>query len=1097
MSADLTKLVELMKADMEENLLIQRNPWIRNDVMLFDDIFLPVKISHLDNSTLGDYTELFAENTNLSSNVSKRRKLNRKLIWLLGEPGIGKSTLVEKIAYDWAVSEWNMFELVMLVPLKRIHPDDSVDCIFLNEDATPSVFANDLLTFDINDLLEKNGEKCLLIFDGFDEMSSEHRTIMQILKGSKYRNCNVLVTSRPNMVSNIPLPFFTKGLVANVDGFTEDQAKMYTEKMLQQKEKVNAVMKFTQENQSIGLHEMWRYPVLLLFLCILVDDCGFDLNDTSVSLTKLIYKLMKCLYKRYVKKIGKEIYMEQCRELLKKLGRIALKGLRTGKLLFTKGEIEQEAGIDAFQNGIIIGYQDKKVPIDAPAYYRVSFLHSIVHEYLAALYMMQELNESDRRIEDLWPGPWDQETARNVPLLLTFLGDLAMTDKWPKGKGKLMATCEKKFNQETLDLNGRQIGSTGFDFLAEVLGKCGKTDNLIISKARLHDDTYAIPKLVSTMSPSIKTLTFDQCIFVERTASQQLPPRSMNAIHVQFANCPVPPTALNTLITVQNSVHTLAVIIDEIKDSQTEGELRVFYRSIVKLLSCRLASLEHFLIDGGSCVKVTDTIWPVHARVLDEVFQSYENANGPLLFSGNMPDLRTLDISNTNIPKVLMNIIMDCLDGRKNLKKLKISAIMNSRGESHAGLTYKLLSQKSPVLEEFIWNDVSDWMVKRHMSNQDYQSMIESNYIEILTTIEESRYNSEIAENCLPQIKHVDFSLNYSMPPFEIKHFLEAVQGNSTLTEMRLNNMWLPHFMPALQCGFPLLEILIFNFLVGIEMDKSPLPDESHVCTLPKLGSLSFSNLYHKAKVSKNLLRQFFIAIQCSIYMTFLDISGQDAGGNLDYLFGQHGLPELIAFHANDCKLVPRDIEILGSAACRGTLTKLRVLSLKDNVHIRNCGRSLPDRSYVPLLTEVTPHDLWPEQYFRPCAPSRGTPLIPLMSIATNSGQDTHDEYCPPTDQFENPWDESCHAGPELNEVWSKEMSDRYRSFWWEILERDLESCDCSQMTADHVEATMDKAKRYLLSPTKRDVFIFEEIEQFNDHIIYQVPLFKCHNAWG
>jgi V8-like Glu-specific endopeptidase len=120
---------------------------------------------------------------------TREGKTSKKLL-ILGRAGIGKSTLCQYMANQWAEGKlWKgKFDALFWVPLRKLQNVHSA------EKATSILFRlccqdkdNKLFTKDVREYLEKNPERILLVLDGLDEMtlaedSQQKKVLDELLK---------------------------------------------------------------------------------------------------------------------------------------------------------------------------------------------------------------------------------------------------------------------------------------------------------------------------------------------------------------------------------------------------------------------------------------------------------------------------------------------------------------------------------------------------------------------------------------------------------------------------------------------------------------------------------------------------------------------------------------------------------------------------------------------------------------------------------------------------------------------------------------------------------------------------------------------------
>ena len=78
--------------------------------------------------------------------------------------------------------------------------------------------------------------------------------VFKIIRGSKFINCNVLLTSRPHTTSAVVTHFDT---IVSVEGFTYNEARKFASRIVLNKYKVQRILSFNPGFSSLGEHERY------------------------------------------------------------------------------------------------------------------------------------------------------------------------------------------------------------------------------------------------------------------------------------------------------------------------------------------------------------------------------------------------------------------------------------------------------------------------------------------------------------------------------------------------------------------------------------------------------------------------------------------------------------------------------------------------------------------------------------------------------------------------------------------------------------------------------------------------------------------------
>ena len=165
----------------------------------------------------------------------------------------------------------------------------------------------------------------MLIFDGFDENDSNKDEILKILRGEELLACSVIVTTRPHNEGDISHHF---QIVCEVCGFQKHRPSKFVSKRLKDKTKTTDVLKFYRRNFVMIGSEQFS-PLILLFVCALVDVNSVDLSASNVFLGEIYFRIVRRIYRTY---LGDESYNAgEFVDVVKKMGTLAWETLIEGK----------------------------------------------------------------------------------------------------------------------------------------------------------------------------------------------------------------------------------------------------------------------------------------------------------------------------------------------------------------------------------------------------------------------------------------------------------------------------------------------------------------------------------------------------------------------------------------------------------------------------------------------------------------------------------------------------------------------------------------------------------------------------------------------
>lgn len=320
-----------------------------------------------------------------------------------GHPGVGKTTLIKKIAYDWANDHIDQFDLVLVVPLR--HVGKTTDFLRLTADYYTHLLHLSTDKMQLLAWMNRLGRNLLVCLDGLEEYSTlaqspfknifnvrlKKRARASIHYPPPMRSYKLLITSRPYACNLIHPDFFSlKFEICPLDNHhLADFVRMYCET----NEGERKVHKYLTDNTVLLIN----VPLILMFVCYLAD-----LNVEIPGNLTLLYERFIChMIKREVQRdaLSESIYFDNWKKapVVKSITDIAFAGCKSGKFQFTHPTLEQ-FGItkDSFTCGLLLHKFDF-----AQESLIAEFPHRSIQEFFAALHLYQLILTSDKSERNL------------------------------------------------------------------------------------------------------------------------------------------------------------------------------------------------------------------------------------------------------------------------------------------------------------------------------------------------------------------------------------------------------------------------------------------------------------------------------------------------------------------------------------------------------------------------------------------------------------------------------------------------------------------------------------------------------------------------
>ena len=391
-------------------------PWLDEFSFHINDIFTRLKMLGKE-KTQGVHT---GDITNMSAIFNAHAECQKpRTVLIEGDPGMGKSTYCQKLAYDWATKQdkWDPsfpeIEVLLLLKCHEIKSDiwEAIDDQILPEEMDTQAKEH------FFKFIRENQSKVLLVLDGLDEADTTNlKMFSNLIESKELSGCYIVFTSRHEAGRNARRYC---DILWEIVGFTQKDAESFIHKYFKNVNKEHLARKLVktlwsrsfESGQPNDLRDLTKNPLNTALLCVIWEDLK---GVFPTSRTELYIEIVLFVLRRYEQKQGLPSENEDLLSVYNKdliyLGRMALESLQNGELYFEEHKsggrciVLSKIGFLSLQPAV----SKRRVRT------RYAFLHKSFQEFFSGFFLACQLIEGEISCESVVTDERYKTTLRQV-----------------------------------------------------------------------------------------------------------------------------------------------------------------------------------------------------------------------------------------------------------------------------------------------------------------------------------------------------------------------------------------------------------------------------------------------------------------------------------------------------------------------------------------------------------------------------------------------------------------------------------------------------------------------------------------------------------